>query len=394
MARFLFYDDKIINILIQQELPSGGAAVQALSWIRGLAEKGHEVYVLTDSPRHKPLKEEFSDLRLLPLYDPEKGIRWLRWAYYRLPYIFKQIKQVQPDYLYQGVPGWSSFLVGLVCYWLKVRYVLRISNDFLVDDRFYKSYSRAQRFFQRWGFRLAYAILCQNEYQFGIIKKEYPNKKVLKIANPIFLASPTGPPATQDRSYIAWLGLFQYQKNLKLLYEIAISLPEEQFVVAGKALKSIDEETHLSLEKLKSLPNVKFAGFLHRQQVRPFLAKARFLLNTSHYEGFSNTFLEAMSVGTPIISSHKVNPDAILTQYQLGIVYQDPVDLQRQHHCLTSEHYQMWSVNAFHYVQAHHGHRDLAGRLASFLDNAPPVASSGNVSACLADAVGVPIRQA
>jgi glycosyltransferase involved in cell wall biosynthesis len=385
MARFLFYDDKIINILLQEELPSGGAAVQALGWIRGLAEKGHEVYVLTDSPQHKPLKEEFSDIRLLPLYDPRKGIRWLRWAYYRFPYLYKQIKQVRPDYLYQGIPGWASFLVGLICYWLKIKYVLRISNDFLVDDRFYQSYSRTHRLFQSWGFRLTYAILCQNDYQLSIIKREYPHKKVLKISNPIVLEPPTGAAGSPVRNYIAWLGLFQYQKNLKLLYEIAVSLPEEQFVVAGKEIRAIDPETQRYVEQLKLLPNVKFAGFLHRQQVRPFLAKAKFLLNTSHYEGFSNTFLEAMSVGTPIISSHKVNPDAILTHYQLGIVYEDLADLQRQYDSLTAARYQWMADNALHYVLAHHGHQDLAGRLVSFLQEEQRAISSGKAPACLTE---------
>ena len=394
MARFLFYDNKVINILLQEELPAGGAAVQALGWIRGLAEKGHEVYVLTDSPQNKPIKESCRDIRLLPLYDHQKGIRWLRWVYYRLPYIYKQIKQVQPDYLYQGIPGWNSFLLGILCYWLNIKFVMRISNDFLVDDRFYKSYSRTHRFFQKLGFRLSHAILCQNEYQFSIIKKEYPNKKVLKISNPIVLTPPAGEVENQDRNYIAWLGLFQYQKNLKLLYEIATILPREQFVVAGKEINTVDAETLMYLEELKKLPNVRFAGFLQRQEVAPFLAKARFLLNTSHYEGFSNTFLEAMSVATPIISSHKVNPDAILTKYQLGLVFQDPGDLQRQYQALTAEHYQSLCNNAFNYVLAHHDHKELAGHLTRFLNAEQPAASSDKVPASFAEPMAIPIRQA
>jgi glycosyltransferase involved in cell wall biosynthesis len=394
MARFLFYDNKVINILVKEESPTGGAAVQALGWIRGLAEKGHEVFVLTDSPRDKPLKEACQDISLLPLYDHQKGIRWLRWVYYRLPYIYKQIKQVKPDYLYQGIPSWSSFLLGLVCYSLKIKFVLRISNDFLIDDRFYKSYSRTHRFFQRLGFRLASAILCQNDYQYGIIKKEYPNKKILKISNPIVLTPPTGAVDGLDRKYIGWLGLFQYQKNLKLLYEIALTLPQEQFLVAGKEVGILDAETQYYLKELKKLPNVKFAGFLSRQEVAPFLSKAKFLLNTSHYEGFSNTFLEAMSVGTPIISSHKVNPDAILTKYQLGLVFQDPEDLQQQHQSLTTERYQTLCNNAFNYVLAHHDHKELAGQLTRFLTNDQAATSIGKRPAAFADPRVIPVRQA
>lgn len=48
MAKFLFYDEMIINILAKDERPSGGAAVQAYGWIRGLLDAGEEINVLTD----------------------------------------------------------------------------------------------------------------------------------------------------------------------------------------------------------------------------------------------------------------------------------------------------------------------------------------------------------
>jgi glycosyltransferase involved in cell wall biosynthesis len=390
MARFLFYDDKLINILLCEEQPSGGASVQALGWIRGLAEKGHDVYVLTNPLLGRALKAEYQDIRLLPLYDQQQGIRWLRWVYYRLPHIYRQIKLAKPDYLYQGIPNWTSFLLGAICLWLKIKFVMRISNDFLIDERFYKSYSGIHRFFQRWGFRLAYAVLCQNEYQYGIIQKEYPGKKILKISNPIILQTPAH--GTQELQYIAWLGLFQYQKNLKLLYEIATTLPQERFLLAGKEIKGVDGVTQLYLGKLQELPNVSFAGFLQRQQIGPFLAKAKFLLNTSHYEGFSNTFLEAMSVGTPILSSHLVNPDAILTRYQLGLVYQNAGDLQRQYQSLTPAQYEVLAANAFDYVLAHHDYQELAGQLNNFLHNNQPAFSPERVAPTIGEPVSVPVQ--
>jgi glycosyltransferase involved in cell wall biosynthesis len=238
-----------------------------------------------------------------------------------------------------------------------------------VDDRFYKNYSKAHRFFQKLGFKLTYSILCQNEYQLNIIKQEYPDKKAFKISNPVYLTPAEGTDLMQAKEYIAWLGLFQYQKNLKLLFEIAQLLPAEQFVVAGKELPTIDPDTQRYLEKLQKLPNVKFTGFLHREQVLPFLAKAKFLLNTSHYEGFSNTFLEAMSVGTPILTSDKVNPDAIISKYNLGIVYRDAADLQQQHQAITPQVYQDLSGNVITYVLEHHHYKTLAGKLISLLNN-------------------------
>ncbi|MES2649742.1 MAG: glycosyltransferase family 4 protein [Bacteroidota bacterium] len=369
MAKFLFYDDKIINILSKVEKPSGGAAVQAYGWIRGLKDAGHEVVVMTNSGINPLLKEECSDIKLVPMYDPKKGIRWIRWVYYRLPYIFNKIKHVKPDYLYQGIPGWNSFFLALICKFLNVKYILRISNDYLLDERFYVNYGKTHRFLQKKGLALSHCILCQNDYQLNIIKKEYPEKLAFKISNPIFIKSENENSDATNRSYIAWLGLYQYQKNLKLLYEIACVLEHEQFYIAGKEESKCDEDTKYYLNKLKTLNNVTFTGFLERKEVLPFLSKAKFLLNTSHYEGFSNTFLEAMSVGTPIISTEKVNPDSIITKYNLGIIYKDLTTLQTQYHKISPDTYRMMSDKVKNYVTDQHDYKILSDRLLKLLSS-------------------------
>lgn len=356
--------------MVRNERPSGGAAVQAFGWIKGLSEKGQEVEVLTNLNGTDALKEECQHLQLIPLYERSKGIRWLRWVYYRLPFIYKKIRNSRPDYLYQGIPSWQSFVVGAVCKVLGIRYILRISNDYLIDERFFQKHSRVHRFFQLWGMRLAYCILCQNTYQYNIIRKRFPNKRVNTILNPFIPGQePEYIPASK-RSYIAWLGLYQYQKNLKLLYEIASLLQDTEFRIAGKEESKCDDNTLHYLELLRQLPNVKFVGFLSRSEVLPFLAQARFLLNTSHYEGFSNTFLEAMCVGTPLLTTRNVNPDGIVSEHGLGIIYKDADDLQTHLKTLSDDAVDTMSMRVKKYVHHYHEYRTQAERLLQLL-NAP-----------------------
>ena len=59
----------------------------------------------------------------------------------------------------------------------------------------------------------------------------------------------------------------------------------------------------------------------------PFLSIAYALLNTSHYEGFSNTFLESFSVGTPIVTTAKVDPDNIIANNNLGVIKKNHTEL-------------------------------------------------------------------
>lgn len=367
MAKFLFYDDKLINLMLQDEKPCGGSAVQSYGWIMGLIEEEQEVYVMTDTIGKKLLKEECSHIKLVPMYDNGKGVRWLRWLYYRLPYTYKKIKAVKPDYLYVSIPGWTSFLIGVICRMLKIKFIQRISSDIQLDDRFRKEHSLINQSFLQLGLRLTHHILCQNNYQLMIVQKKFPGKSAIKISNPLYAEVHQPAAEVDSRRYIAWLGIYRYPKNLKLLFQIASLLKNEKFLIAGKESAKCDEETSYYLEKLKHLPNVKFTGFLQRADILPFLANVKFLLNTSHFEGFSNTFLEALAVGTPILSSVNVNPDSIISKNNLGIVYNDVFDLCTQYASITPELYQLMSVNAKEYVMRNHGYRFITRKLLRYL---------------------------
>ncbi len=382
MARFLFIDEKIINLMQVNEKPTGGSAVQTYGWILGLLAEGQEVSVMTNANSKTVLKEECRNIRIIPMYDFNKGIRWLRWIYYRLPHMYKKIKKAKPDYLYSGIAGWGTLVLAVTCRILHVKYIQRISSDAHLDKRFRDTYSAIHQFILHWGLKMSHHILCQNNYQLLKIQKRFPNKSAIKILNPFYLKYQELPAEKPSNGYIAWLGLYRYPKNLKLLYQIASLLKHEKFLVAGKAGSNSDEETTTYLKKLQQLPNVQFPGFLERAQVLPFLAKAKFLLNTSRFEGFSNTFLEAWAVGTPVISTVNVNPDSIISNHQLGIVYTDVFDLCQQHATLSPELYQLISENARQYVAHYHGYRIVTRQLLSYLSKTDkPITSSTYLNA-------------
>ena len=131
----------------------------------------------------------------------------------------------------------------------------------------------------------------------------------------------------QIEPYVAWVGIFQKQKNLSQLLSIAKKLPMCKFKIAGQKLKSIDEETSGTLKLLEKLNNVEFVGMIKRNQIFNFLANAYCLLNTSHYEGFSNTYLESFSVHTPVVTRNITDPDNIIKEFNLGISVKNYSDI-------------------------------------------------------------------
>jgi glycosyltransferase involved in cell wall biosynthesis len=194
----------------------------------------------------------------------------------------------------------------------------------------------------------------------------FPEKKVVKIHNPYF--SKHDLPDVPDfsaRKYIAWIGIFQNQKNLPGLYEIVKSMPGVEFRIAGKpAGEALDDDTKTALSGLRGQKNAAFVGFLKRTEVLPFLSRSYALLNTSHYEGFSNTFLEAFAAGTPVVTTEKVDPDHIIADHALGIVRRRNSDLREALLSLLGDEdsYHGISTRCREYLKKNHNPKTLAGQ--------------------------------
>ena len=53
------------------------------------------------------------------------------------------------------------------------------------------------------------------------------------------------------------------------------------------------------------------------------------LLSTPDFEGFSNMFLEALAVGTPVMTRRQVDPDSIVERHTLGASAEDELALSK-----------------------------------------------------------------
>jgi glycosyltransferase involved in cell wall biosynthesis len=156
----------------------------------------------------------------------------------------------------------------------------------------------------------------------------FPGRPSLLIRNAIKVVPNEAPlRSREERTYIAWLGVFRDQKNLPLLLHVAQALPGTEFRVGGMRLAGTSAATQAAVEELGRLQNVRMLGYLKRNQVPQFLGGATALLCTSHFEGFSNAFLEAFVVGTPVLTRKGVDPDMIVEANGLGLVAADDAEL-------------------------------------------------------------------
>jgi glycosyltransferase involved in cell wall biosynthesis len=367
MAKFFFFETAVLELIVNNGNASGGAAVQTLMWMDGLNKLGHEVFLASFEDENREIRPCFNYIKIVPIYHTKRGLKIIRWISYRLPNIYNKLKLIEPDYFYESVPFWGSYLFGLICKSLGTKQIIRISNDNLLDDRLKNTASSSHQFFLFLGLKWSDIIFAQNNYQYKILIGKFKNKKIYILKNPIIIQEEFLFPKNNIQGHLAWIANFRYQKNLRLLYKIAKSMPYESIKIAGVPTSHFDDESKEYCAKLKLLENVEFLGKLNRDEIFILLQSAKFLLNTSRYEGFSNTFLEAMVTGTPILTSSMVNPDKIVSKNQLGFVYENVNELVFFLENLSEEKYLQLSKNCQKFVQIEHNHINLTEKLLNYL---------------------------
>jgi len=321
MPKILISDDNLPYLLCGINHKVGGATVQAYSWLKGYKQAGYDVEVISCN---KIKNNSEIKIHFYKLYS--KGILKML---FRAISCYRILKKSNPDIVFSTVAGLNTFNWGTLRKVFNYKYIQRISNDIVYESTTYKKKLGAYRFaLSKIGIKQADLILCQNDYQLENIRKLVVKSIIMKLYNPFYFHCEKID-VMRVRRYIAWIGIFQYQKNLGKLYEIASKLPNYYFKIAGERYLHIDKETEKAIENLKKLENVVFVGFLNRKEIRVFLAEAICLLNTSRFEGFSNTYLEALSVGCPIITRCKTDPDNIVRENNLGITVERYIELPK-----------------------------------------------------------------
>lgn len=351
-VKILFYDDEALGLMNDPLTRSGGAARQVLAWSKGLESIGVKT-MIAGGHSNNDLGRIYRNARIL--YNPNRGIRKLRFFYIRLPRIFLSLKRIKPDFIYYGIPSNFAGILAIMAKISGIKFILRVSSDIFVDSRVNKNLNTVNYILFKIGFTLANIILCQNNYQYSCLIKKYPSK-TCKLRNPYIGNIVENPLPVEERKCIAWVGNIRYPKNVPLLLEIVKALPQVHFKLAGSVLIHADKDSRYSFNLLKEMPNVRILGNINPEEVLSLLKEAYILLNTSHYEGFSNTYLEAFSVGTPVFAPAHNDPDNIIKSYQLGYGYKGITDLVEEFNALVinNEKFTRLSSNCLQYMRDNH----------------------------------------
>ena len=237
---------------------------------------------------------------------------------------FYYLQKINPDIVIQRSISITTLLTAFYCKIFNKKFIYSIANKPDVEDSIKKGVM--YKIF-RFGLRNADFIVAQNNEQMkllhGLGYKSSSQALILKSGYPI-----RNEEDTIGKSDILWVGRAVNWKRPELFLKLALIFKNRSFTMICS--KYINQEYWEDLKNLsKKISNLKFIEFVKFSEIDDYFKKAKVYINTSIYEGFPNTFLQAFKYGTPVISLN-VNPNNIFDKYNIGYYCNNNFDLLKE----------------------------------------------------------------
>jgi glycosyltransferase involved in cell wall biosynthesis len=237
--------------------------------------------------------------------------------------LYRALARERPDIILQFVGSGYTGIAALYARRHGCKMIWRVTSDRSVEPEtssWLQPHRRIERLFLNFGIRNATLILAQTEYQRARLAEAFPNAPVQVLAN----FHPTPPDCGRNGAVVkqvAWIANLKPLKNPGAFVRLARKFAHRsdiRFVMAGGALMD-DIWTKQQLAHVAATPNLEYLGALSQSSVNALLEHTDLLVNTSDYEGFSNTFIQAWMRRVPVVSLG-VDPDRLLSAGGLGAV--------------------------------------------------------------------------
>lgn len=240
------------------------------------------------------------------------------------PDLYKRLRALRPDIIYQRV---GCAYTGVTAYYARqynCKLVWHISSDANVMPLKNIGHSGGslgiEQFLEKiildYGARNATKVIAQTTRQSMQLKKHYgrpadvvipnyqpePNEKIDKSGKPI---------------RVIWISNIKPMKRPEIFLKLASDCRRDdvEFLMVGRVGNS--EWSKAILSTIQNNSSVSYLGERSQDEVNLLLAEAHILVNTSSYEGFPNTFIQAWMREVPVVSLD-VDPDGVLDRENIG----------------------------------------------------------------------------
>lgn len=293
----------------ESKINHGGAELQMFLLAEYISkQKKHKTCFFIGNYGKKP---KHKDINLISTIKNIQKENFFSKIFNGLRYLLQLIKE-KPDIIFctnaNAFVGINSFYAKI----FKKKSIFRTSHQIDVDKTYIKQNGLSGKIY-KYGLKNAHIVVTQNESHKKLLKKNHNiDAKVLK--NAFIIKKIT----KKNSNYVFWVGRFEKWKQPELFLKIAKHFPNNKFVMVCPYTKSRKKEWEVLKQKVSVISNLQLIEKIAFNKIQTFFNNASLFINTSEYEGFPNTFLQAAQGKTPIISLN-VNPDDFITKYNCGI---------------------------------------------------------------------------
>jgi len=343
----------LYNKRSERQFFGGGAAVQLYLLSKELAkDKNFDVNVITGNYNLTENKIEIINNIRVHNIRPIKS----RPTYYFLSLLnlFITLIKIKPDIVIQRAADKITGVCAFYCKRFNKRFIYSIANLPDINGSHERGFFGK---FYKYGLNNAKYLIAQHKDQIIQLQKfknrKFNNIVLIKSSYEIIEAK------KKDKKYILWVGRAIDWKRPELFLELAKKYPNKKFLMicnkTDEKIKNI-EYWNIIFKTASKISNIKFLEYVPFHKINIYFEKSTLFVNTSIYEGFPNTFLQACLNQTPIMSLN-INPEDILTKYKIGFWCKNNFDemIKNLKKLLENEDlYLSYSQNCLNYVKKYH----------------------------------------
>jgi glycosyltransferase involved in cell wall biosynthesis len=299
----------------------GGAEFQAKLFIENLIQsEGIQVYYLARrfDPRLRP-----KGYRIIQI-SAGNGIR--RYGFFLDSFrLLKLLRKINPHYIYQRV---GCGYTGIAAYYARrndCKMVWHISSDSDVLPLQRIPLGRINLYIEKkfleYGVRYSDDIIAQTRSQAEYLKVNYGKSPTEIIPN--FHPLPREQINKVNPIKILWISNFKPLKQPEYFIRLARDLGDSHagilcLMIGAPSIWHTRWQRSLQKE-IDKIDYLEYLGAQSIEEVNTHLAQSHILVNTSRYEGLSNTFIQAWMRRVPVVSLF-ADPERLLSESFLGFV--------------------------------------------------------------------------
>jgi glycosyltransferase involved in cell wall biosynthesis len=223
---------------------------------------------------------------------------------------FYYLRKVNADVYVKRAAGPEVFFIALYSRILSRKFIYMTAHEIDCSGEYIRKNGIAGMLYKL-GLKWSNVVITQTKEQCRMLKEKHDIDSIVMRSGYYIPEKNTH----KKEEFILWVARLENWKCPDIFIEIAKKFPKERFVMIAPISSDKIYAENIKREAIKN--NIEFIPGLSLAEVDNYFKNAKLFVNTSAYEGFPNTFIQASMHGVPILSMG-VNPDNIINEYGIG----------------------------------------------------------------------------